>query len=155
MKVKLMTTGFAVTLLAGAALTVSMTIGASQVSAAAERRGEIHATKECSQYFGASGQFCTFTSSDLSALKVGTKIYYVQAAFILPFGLDSNVILDAGNGDRATGRCTVDFFTGVGLCTFSDGTGAFAGFRARVVVTPTSQVNYRWDGTYSFSPGND
>ncbi len=48
--------------------------------------------------------------------------------------LDSNVVLDAVTGNRAVGRCTLDFQTFLGLCTFSDGTGKFAGFEARVDV---------------------
>ena len=41
---------------------------------------------------------------------------------VIPAGmLDSNVVLDAGNGNRAVGRCTLDLVTGLGLCTFSDG----------------------------------
>jgi len=69
--------------------------------------------------------------------------------------LDSNVVLYVGTGDWAVGRCTVDV-NNIGLCTFSDGTGRLTGFTARVVVTPFSssptEVNYHWDGTYSFSP---
>jgi hypothetical protein len=62
--------------------------------------------------------------------------------------LDSNVILDAGNGNRAVGRCTLDLMTGLGLCTFSDGLGQFSGFQARVDVDCRSGC--RWDGTYGF-----
>ena len=65
--------------------------------------------------------------------------------------LDSNVILDAGGGNRAIGRCTLDLTTGLGLCTFSDGTGNFAGFHARVKVSPpTDGKNWHWDGVYGF-----
>jgi len=64
--------------------------------------------------------------------------------------LDSNVVLYVGTGDWAVGRCTLDLGTGLGLCTFSDGTGRLTGFQARVDVTYTGGVNYRWDGAYSF-----
>ena len=70
---------------------------------------------------------------------------------VTPAGmLDSNVVLDAGDGDRAVGRCTLDATTGLGLCTFSDGTGRFAGFNARVDVAGDG-INWRWEGSYSLS----
>jgi hypothetical protein len=110
-------------------------------------------TKECSQYFGNAGEFCTITSSNLRTIKVGSRVYYDQPVGIPAGLLDSNVVLDAGNGNRAVGRCTLDLTTGLGLCTFSDGTGRFAGFNARVRVSPpTATEDWRWDGTYSFSP---
>ena len=69
--------------------------------------------------------------------------------------LDSNVVLYAGSGDWAVGRCTLDLSTTLGLCTFSDGTGDLTGFTARVNVSPVSPpdgVDIQWDGTYSFDP---
>ena len=111
-------------------------------------------TKECTEYFGAAGEFCTITSSNLARIKVGSRVYYDQPAGIPAGLLDSNVVLDAGNGNRALGRCTLDLTTGLGLCTFSDGIGRFAGFNARVQVSPPSaeEEDWRWEGTYSFSP---
>jgi hypothetical protein len=64
--------------------------------------------------------------------------------------LDSNIVLDAGDGNRAVGRCTLDFATRLGLCTFSDGTGSLAGFHARVDVSHLGGRDWAWDGTYSF-----
>jgi hypothetical protein len=94
-------------------------------------------------------------TSNLAAIVVGSKVYYDQGAGTPQGLLDSNVVLDAGNGNRAVGRCTLDFTTGLGLCTFSDGTGQFTGFHARVDVSYLGGVNYAWDGTYSFSPEPD
>jgi hypothetical protein len=66
--------------------------------------------------------------------------------------LDSNIVLDAGNGNRAVGRCTLDLATGLGLCTFSDGMGRLSGFNARIRVSPpTDGLNWHWDGTFGFS----
>lgn len=139
-----------------AALTLALSTGVASVSASSERdreHSELHVTKECSQDLGRAGDFCTITSSNLAAIKVGSRVYYDQA-FGIPTGLlDSNVVLDAGNGDKAVGRCTLDSATGLGLCTFSDGTGQFAGFHARVDVDCRSGC--RWDGTYHFSPEPD
>ena len=103
-------------------------------------------TKECSKYTGAAGSYCTITSSNLAAIQVGSKVFYDQAAGV-PIGLlDSNVVLDAGTGEWAVGRCTLDLATGLGLCTFSDGTGQFAGFHARVGVSYLGGPNYACDG---------
>ena len=102
-------------------------------------------------YTGKAGSFCTITSSNLARIKVGSIVFYDQAAGTPTGLLDSNVILDAGNGNRAVGRCTLELATGLGLCTFSDGTGRFAGFSARVRVSPPEdEVNWHWEGTYSF-----
>lgn len=128
-------------------LTIRLTVGAHPVKAAGHN-GEIHTTKECSQDHGLAGDFCTITSSDLPQIPVGSKVYYDQAANVPTAMLDSNVLLDAGNSNRAVGRCTLDLTTALGLCTFVDGTGDLAGFRARVAVDCTAGC--RWDGTYRF-----
>ena len=74
----------------------------------------------------------------------------LRSASGVPAGLlDSNVVLDAGDGNRALGRCTLDLTTGLGLCTFSDGIGSLAGFHARVAVDCTAEC--RWDGVYGFA----
>jgi hypothetical protein len=149
MKSRFTTTRFALVLLAAAALTVPLTIGTASLSAA-DKKGDLQAVKECSQSTGLPGSFCTFTSSNFAGIPVGTKIYYDQAAGIPAGLLDSNVVLDAGAGNRALGRCTLEFATRTGLCTFSDGTGQFAGFQARLEVSYTGGSNFLWDGTYSF-----
>jgi len=153
MKLKNMLTSVALMLVAGfVALTLFLTLGAASAWADA-KHGRLIATKECSQNTGQPGSFCTFTSSNLPQLVVGSKIYYDQA-FGIPAGmLDSNVILDNGSGDRAIGRCTVDASTLLGLCTFSDGLGKFAGFEARVNVSYRPTTNdWLWQGIYSFDP---
>ena len=116
--------------------------------------GELHVTKDCSAYTGAAGGSCIVTSSNLAAIKVDSKIFYNQAAGTPPGLLDSDIILDAGTGNRAIGHCTFDLGTNRGLCTFSGGTGQFTGFRARLDVSLASgsTSSYRLDGTYSFSP---
>ena len=79
-----------------------------------------------------------------------TRVLYSQAAGVPAGLLDSNVVLDAGDGNRAVGRCTLDLATRLGLCTFSDGTGQLAGFQARVDVSYVSGFDWDWNGTYSF-----
>ena len=127
----------------------------ASVSAHSERTRDLHMTKECSEWKGAAGDHCTITSSNIAGIKVGSRVYYVQAAGILEGVMDSNIVLDAGKGNRAVGRCTLDQKTGLGLCTFSDGTGRLAGFNARIQVSPptdSENKHWHWDGTFSFSP---
>jgi hypothetical protein len=142
----------AILLLAAAAVTIALMSRAAQAGEGNERKGDLHVTKECSAYTGLAGSYCTITSSNIPEITVGTKVFYDQAAGIPTGLLDSNVVLDAGAGDWAVGRCTLDLGTGRGLCTFSDGVGPLAGFHARVDVSYSGGPNYRWDGTYSFSP---
>ena len=153
MKFKNLSPIFVLPLVPVAALTLALSTGAASVSASSDRDTPLHVTKECSEYTGAAGSFCTITSSSLGRIKVGSRVYYDQPIGIPAGLLDSNVVLDAGNGNRAVGRCTLDATTGLGLCTFSDGMGRFAGFKARVQVSPPSGPgdDWHWDGTYSFS----
>ena len=90
-------------------------------------------TKDCSGFKGVAGNFCTIRSSNVKALKVGSKIFYLQAGG--KTALNSDTAIYAGPGNIAAGHCLLHFATGVGLCTISDGTGTLAGFHARVRVT--------------------
>jgi hypothetical protein len=158
MKLKAITTIVRVPLMLIAgyvALTVALSAGGASVSASSDRHRNLRVTKECSQYNGAAGSFCTITSSNIPEIKVGSKVLYDQAAGIPTGLLDSNVVLDAGHGNRALGRCTLDFATGLGLCTFSDGTGKFAGFTARVDVSYLGGTDWAWDGTSNLKPDHD
>jgi hypothetical protein len=116
------------------------------------RSGEIHVVKECSQYAGQAGQFCTITSSNLPEIEKGSRVIYASnLAFPL---LDSDVALDlpgAGN-NKASGHCRLNLITKVGECTFSGGTGKFTHFSARVDVSSLGGPDWAWNGTYSFSP---
>ena len=132
----------------------------SSVALADAKHRQLHVTKECpGDATGAPGGSCTITSSNLALLD-GAQVLYGQPPYHRsdpnadPNFLDSNVVLDAVTGDRAVGRCTLDFETVRGLCTFSDGTGALAGFEARVDVSFVCDpgCHFRWDGTYGFRP---
>jgi len=153
MNLKTLTRIFILPLVPIAALTLVLSAGTASLSASGERSRPLHVTKECVGGAVGAWEFCTVTSSNLGRIKVGARVYYVDPPN-LALGLqDSAVVLDAGGGNRAVGRCTVDYATGLGLCTFSDGTGRFAGFNARVQVTPPADENddWHWEGTYSFS----
>jgi hypothetical protein len=134
---------------------LALSTGAVPLSATPEKGRKLHITKECTEYNGNAGDWCTVTVSNVGRLPVGTKILYSQA-FGVPAGLlDSNVVIDAGGGNRAVGRCTLDGATGLGLCTFYDGTGQLAGFEARVDVTCPPGPECDWDGTYGINRGRD
>ena len=130
----------------------SATTGLSGLAASFPRSGELHVVKECSQYAGQAGQFCTITSSNLAEIAKGSQVIYASnLAFPL---LDSDVVLDLpGPGNnKAFGHCRLDLTTSAGLCTFSGGTGKFTHFNARVVVSYLGGPDWAWDGTYSFMP---
>ena len=110
-------------------------------------------TKECSKYTGLAGSFCTITSSNVKAIEVGSRVVYARAAGAT--SLDTDIVLDTpGPGNNtAAGHCTLNLATGLGLCTFSGGTGKFTTFQARADVSPpTDGVHWHWEGTYSFGP---
>ena len=133
-------------------LALSLRWAATSVLASDGKSGSLHATKNCAEYTGLSGDHCTIASSDLAEIAVGSKIYYDQAAGIPTGLLDSNVVLDAGSGNRAVGRCTLDLSTGLGLCTFSNGLGRLAGFTDEVKVSCLGGPVCSVDGTYRFNP---
>lgn len=125
--------------------------GSDLASTSSPRRGALRVTKECSQYTGEVGSFCTITSSSLDAIEVGSRVTYASAAG--PGSLDSDIVLDLpGPGNnKAVGHCALDFATGQGLCTFSGGTGKFTHFQASVAVSYLGGPSWAWDGTYSFN----
>jgi hypothetical protein len=132
-------------------VTLTLLLGPASVSAAAGR--SLHVRKDCSQFTGLAGSFCTVTASNVAAIPVGSKVFYDQSAGIPAGLLDSNIVLDAGNGNRAVGRCTLDLATGLALCLFFDGTGDLAGFHARINGSPgvAPDSSYHWDGRYGFA----
>ena len=128
---------------------------AAAASGASWHQGDLHVTKECSAYAGAAGEYCTITSSTLKAIPVGSKVIY-EHALTYPI-LDTDVTLDPpGRGDVAFGHVHLDLLTGLGVATFTGGTGKLTGFAATVAVTPDAGVpfGWKWDGTYRFSRDN-
>ena len=149
-------TGWPASALVVAAAVFSLAALAFSASASSQDRSpratkEFHATKDCSGFTGLVGAYCTIRSSNVEALKVGSKIFYVQVAG--QTALDSDTVIYVKRGSVATGHCFLSHATGVGLCTMSDGTGTLAGFHARVRVKADSAIPklWHWDGTYSFS----
>ena len=135
-----------------AALGFSVSAASSQNQAPRGTKA-FHATKDCSGFTGLVGAYCTIRSSNVKALKVGSKIFYFQVAS--KTALNSDMVIYVERGSVATGHCLLHFATGVGLCTISDGTGTLAGFHLRVRVTADASIPelWHWDGTYNFSRG--
>ena len=136
-------------LAAVAATILALTVLVPSVAASSALH-ELHVTKDCSTepYAGAAGDYCTFTSSNLAAIT--GRIYYSSA--LDGTTLRSFVLIDAGAGTTATGRCRLNLVTGLGRCTFWKGTGELAGFHANVVVSYLGGPNWAWDGFYFFAP---
>jgi hypothetical protein len=126
------------------------------VAVASPRSGDLHVTKECSQYTHLAGGFCTITSSNLAAIEVGSKVIYLQS--LVGTVLDTDVVLDPpGPGNNmAFGHVHLDLVTKVGQVTFAGGAGKFTWFTGSVVVTPNPAVPFGWfwDGTYAFVPAD-
>ena len=120
------------------------------------RSGALHVTKECSQYSLAAGSFCTITSSNLSAVKPGSRVVYASAAGDpTPGVLDSDLVIDGPGGNTAFGHVVLDLSTLSGVVTLSGGTGKFTHFHAGpITVACPAFPDCSWDGPYSFSPPN-
>jgi hypothetical protein len=126
---------------------------APAAAAASPRSGYFHVEKECSQYTGAAGDFCTITYSNLNAIKVGSRVFYAQAADFGSMTLDSDITVVRHGNSVAYGHVVLDLISGYGTLILSGGTGQFRGFSAlTVAVTPLGSGNWEWDGAYSFSP---
>jgi hypothetical protein len=128
----------------------SLPDGVASLSRSAPRSGELHVTKECSQYTRLAGGFCTITSSNLDQIEVGTKVVYTTASGPTVLDTDITLVLPHPGRSRAFGHCRLDLASGIGLCTFSGGTGRFKEFNARADVSSLGRPNWAWNGTYSF-----
>jgi hypothetical protein len=137
-------------------LLAAVVAGAFAVAGSASpRSGDLHVTKDCSDYHFGAGDHCTIRWSSLNAIDSGMRVVYASAAGAT--GLDSDLVLDGPGNNDANGHVTLDFQTLSGEVTFSGGTGRFRGFHARVDVTYDAGSGlWHWDGTYSFTPpGHD
>jgi hypothetical protein len=121
----------------------SATTGAS-----APRKGALHLTKECSEYTGLADSYCTITSSNVKAIKVGSRVVYLQAAGAT--SLDSDIVLVVGPGNYALGHVTLDFATGTGEVRIWGGRGHFTCFHAKAAVSALGGPDWAWDGKYRF-----
>ena len=99
-------------------------------------------TKECSQYQGLAGQFCTIKSSNIPWIKAGMKVVYADAADFDALMLDTDVVLSRGHGSAAKGHVNLDIGpAALGTVTFDGGRGALKTFHASATVTVTDRGN--------------
>lgn len=122
-------------------------------AAASPRSGDLQITKECSEYNFLPGGFCTITSSNIKAIKVGSQVVYASAPDFGSLTLDSDITVVRQGNSIAYGHVFLDLATGTGTVTLSGGTGQFRGFAANVAVWALGGPDWAWDGSYSFSPG--
>ena len=136
-------------LLVAVVMVGALATAASAANTDTPRSGELHVTKECSQYSGNAGGFCTILGSNLNAIRAGMKVVYTSAP-VFPC-LCTDLVLDGPGNNNAYGHVTLDLQTFTGVLTFSGGTGRFSGFHANVAVTVTADGVWHWDGTYRFT----
>jgi hypothetical protein len=135
----------------------SVSIGVA-ASASSQRSGTLKAAKECSQWDGSAGSFCTITSSNLNEIKVGSRVVYASAVTDFTGVYESDLMIDGPGNNDAFGHVVVDLGAPpgpapIGEITFSGGTGVFAHFHAGpIVVACSDAINCSWDGPYKFSP---
>jgi hypothetical protein len=125
----------------------------SALAEGTQRSGELHVTKECSQYVNEPGAFCTIVTSNVSVIKSGMKVIYAEAADPVTFAMDSDIILSSGHGPVAYGHVVLDVGGTTGTVTLNGGTGRFRHFHAIATVT-CPDICY-WDGTYYFDHHGD
>jgi hypothetical protein len=140
----------ATTILALTALALALAPTAFASSASSARSGALHITKECSQDTGLADSFCTITASNVSAIAIGSRVVYFQDTTIATI---SDIALVVGPGKLTLGHVNL-VGAGPGVVTLSGGTGTFAQFHARAVVSSTDPLGivWHWDGTYRFGP---
>ena len=134
------------------ALVAAAGISVAVATASSPGGGQLHMTKECSQYTGQADSFCTITSSNIAAITAGSRVVYLQAPGAT--SLDSDIVLVVGPGNYALGHVVLDFATGTGKVTIWGGTGRFESFHAKADVSYTGGVNWAWNGKYSLG-GHD
>jgi hypothetical protein len=142
-------------LLLAAVAAGAFAVASSAGDTGSPRSGALRVTKECSQYNLQAGDFCTITSSNLNAIKVGTRVVYASAANLAAGVLDSDLVVDGPGSNNAYGHVVLDLSTFTGVVTFSGGTGEFSHFRAGpIAVACPAMPDCSWDGPFSFSPPN-
>jgi hypothetical protein len=119
------------------------------------RAGTFHAEKNCDQYSGLAGGFCTITVSTLKQIPVGTKVVYTDAATATAVITDLTLVPPGPGNNLAFGHVDLNRVTRTGTASFSGGTGKFQHFTASVVITYLNGRNWAWDGWYSFSSKGD
>lgn len=120
------------------------------MSAHVSRTGTLHLTKECSEYTGQAGSFCTVASSNFDAIPIGSKVVYAQA-MTTAGGLDTDIVVNTPSGERVNGHVLLDGATQTGTVRLTGGTGQLTNLSADLVVALLTAPTYRWEGPYSYA----
>ena len=127
-------------------------------SAPTPRSGELHVTKECSEFSGLPGGFCTITGSNLNAIRPGMKVIYTNPA-VVGGVLSSDLYVDGPGNNDAYGHVALTSRGRLPARSRSPaGPAGSAGSTPCVTVTCTLPAGSpcAWDGPYSFTPpGHD
>jgi hypothetical protein len=130
--------------------------GSAGSTGSSPRSGALHVTKNCGgqhPYTGAAGDFCTITSSNLNAIKPGSRVVYASAANLATGVLDSDLVIDGPGHNTAFGHVVLSLSTLTGVVTLSGGTGEFTHFHAEPITVACPRFpECSWDGPYTFSP---
>jgi hypothetical protein len=138
------------------ALAAAGVVATTGSASSTKRSGALHVTKECGDYHGAAGEFCTITSSNIPAIKQGMRVVYASAADFTAGVLDSDLVIDGPGHNAAFGHVVLDLATFTGVVTLSGGTGRFSHFHAGpLAVACAAFPACSWDGTYGFTPPGD
>jgi hypothetical protein len=135
---------------------VAGVVAAAGSAAATKRSGALHVTKECSDYHGLAGEFCTITSSNIPAIKPGMRVLYASGVDPTTGMLDSDLVVDGPGHNAAFGHVVLNASTFIGVVTLSGGTGRFSHFHAGpLAVACPAFPACSWDGAYDFTPPAD
>jgi hypothetical protein len=138
------------------AVAVAGVVMATGSAAATNRSGDLHVTKDCPDYHGLAGEFCTITSSNIPAIKPGMRVIYASGADFFTLSLDSDLVIDGPGRNDALGHVVLDLATFTGVVTLSGGTGRFSHFHTGPLgVACPAFPACSWDGTYDFTPPGD
>jgi hypothetical protein len=130
-------------------------VATAAAATANPRSGTLHVTKECSQYTGQAGSFCTITSSSINAIKAGSKVVYASAADFTRGVLDTDLTIRGPGNNIAFGHVVLDLLTSTGTVTFSGGSGEFPHFHAGPIAVACPVLpDCSWDGPYAFDPND-
>ena len=75
------------------------------------RSGQLHVEKECSQFSGLPGGFCTITGSNLNAIDPGMKVVYTNP-HVVGTVLSSDLYVDGPGNNDAYGHVDLDLAPG-------------------------------------------
>src|ERR1700694_3942682 len=98
-------------------LSVSAASDANDDGEDSPRAGTFHALKNCDQYSGLAGGFCTLTASTLRQIPVGTKVVYASAATATALSSDVTLVPPSPGNNVAFGHVELNRVTRTGTAT--------------------------------------